>query len=457
MKEKQQVIDNDARFRKLIENSYEGIILIDKDLNTLYRSPSAERITGWNMINRTDSLFAIIHPEEVPKMKIIYREVMADPDLHRECCFRFKHFNGHYIWLDCIFTNMLSEPNIGAIVCNFRDVSDKKQAEELLQHTLLELLAYKYALDKSSIVGITDQKGIIKHVNDNFCKISQYSREELIGQDHRIVNSGYHSKAYIKNLWTTIANGKVWNGEFRNKAKDGSYYWVDATVVPFLDSKGKPYQYIAIRSDITELKKTVIALEQSQEKYSEIFHLSPLPMWVFDSHSLKFLDVNIAAIKHYGYSMAEFLSMTIRDIRPKEEVPVLKKALADFHKNQTTFRHGIFIHQKKNGETIKVEIQSNTIEYNGTSAEIVLANDMTEKLNYVKAIEDQNEQLHTISWMQSHVIRAPLTRLMGLIDLFKSDCNEKDLITDYMLVTANELDDVIKNITELSIVKKLEK
>jgi PAS domain S-box-containing protein len=456
MEEIQKVIDGDVRFRKLIENSYEGILLIDKNLNTLYRSPSAERITSWNMMNRTDSLFAIIHPEEVPQMQTVYQEVIANPDLHKECCFRFKHFDGHYIWLDCVFTNMLSEPNIGAIVCNFRDVTDKKQADAALQQALNELLAYKYALNESAIVGITDQKGIIQHVNDNFCKISQYSREELIGQDHRIINSGYHSKAYIKNLWTTIANGKVWNGEFRNKAKDGSYYWVDATVVPFIDDRGKPYQYIAIRSDITELKKTVIALERSQKKYSEIFHLNPLPMWVFDSRSLRFLDVNTAAIKHYGYSMDEFLSMTISDIRPKEEVPTLKKALADFYKNRTAFRHGIFVHQKKNGEKIKVEIQSSVIEYNGSSAEIVLANDITEKINYVKAIEDQNEQLHTISWMQSHVIRAPLTRLMGLIDLFKSGCDDQDLITDYMLVTANELDNVIKNITELSKIKKFD-
>ena len=135
-----------------------------------------------------------------------------------------------------------------------RDVTEKKVFEAELLKRLKEITDYKYAIDESSIVAITNQKGIITHVNTNFCKISKYSSEELLGQDHRIVNSGYHPKEYIKQLWTTIAKGKVWKGELKNKAKDGTPYWVDTTIVPFLNEDGKPYQYVAIRSDITERK-----------------------------------------------------------------------------------------------------------------------------------------------------------------------------------------------------------
>jgi PAS domain S-box-containing protein len=146
-----------------------------------------------------------------------------------------------------------------------RDITETSKVEERIKRlnedleaqlhkSQTEISDYKHALDESCIVAITDQKGVIKYVNDNFCKISKYSAQELLGQDHRIINSGYHSKEFIRNLWVTIANGKIWRGELKNRAKDGSFYWVDTTIVPFLNGKGKPYQYLAIRADITPKK-----------------------------------------------------------------------------------------------------------------------------------------------------------------------------------------------------------
>lgn len=143
-----------------------------------------------------------------------------------------------------------------------KQLDELRESLQLLQDISKELFDYKFALEASTIIAITDQKGIIIKVNSNFCKISKYSEEELIGQDHRIINSGYHTKEFIRELWVTITNGKIWKGELRNKAKDGNFYWVDTTIIPFLNKAGKPYQYLSIRSDITARKKAEDNLTQ---------------------------------------------------------------------------------------------------------------------------------------------------------------------------------------------------
>jgi PAS domain S-box-containing protein len=132
---------------------------------------------------------------------------------------------------------------------------EQKRIRDFEASFLIEARMIEKAINEHSIIAITDQYGKIIYVNEKFCSVSKYSAEELIDQDHRVINSGYHSNEFFRNLWSTIKEGKVWRGEIRNRAKDGAYYWVDTTIVPLLDNTGTPYKYVAMRTEVTEHKK----------------------------------------------------------------------------------------------------------------------------------------------------------------------------------------------------------
>ena len=145
------------------------------------------------------------------------------------------------------------------------------------QNDLIQQLSnHKYAIDEASIVATTNAKGVIIYVNDKFCKVSGYQRDELIGKTHAIVNSKFHEDEFFHYMWKTISNGNVWHGEIRNRKKDGSYYWVDTTIVPFRGPSGSIVEFLSIRHEITALKEAQQVITEQQARLAVASKFSAL-------------------------------------------------------------------------------------------------------------------------------------------------------------------------------------
>jgi PAS domain S-box-containing protein len=244
-----------------------AVMIVDTDGYVMNWGGGAQQVHGYTEIEIIGKHVSVFYTDEDIRTGEPQKHLERTKELGRlEYEGRRVRKDGSTYWANIVLTSLKNDSGeligYGKVIhdlSNQIETEEKikdlnKELETRLHQSQSEISDYKHALDESAIVAITDQKGIIKHVNDNFCKISKYSKEELLGQDHRIINSGYHSKEFIRNIWVTIANGKIWRGELRNKAKDGTIYWVDTTIVPFLNQQGKPYQYLAIRSDITQRK-----------------------------------------------------------------------------------------------------------------------------------------------------------------------------------------------------------
>jgi PAS domain S-box-containing protein len=281
--------ESELRFRTVYERSPVGICLVDSRRGRyLQVNPKFCEIAGRSEeeLLRSD-VESITHPDDIGESREFLRQLAEEKLASFELEKRYLQPDGSVRWVRVLVVPMWSKGETRrwhmALV---KDITEQKRADQALKESLAksdaalkEVADIKFALDQHAIVAVTDLQGTITYVNEKFTAINGYSKEEAIGQNYRIMNSGYHPKEFFQQMYETIGNSRVWCGDIRNRAKDGSIFWVNATIVPLLDSQGKPRKYITIRTDITERKRTEEALRLSEERFRVALKNSPITVF----------------------------------------------------------------------------------------------------------------------------------------------------------------------------------
>jgi PAS domain S-box-containing protein len=424
------------------------------------------------------------HPKEF--FQQMYHTIASGKVWHGEIKNQAK--DGSIYWVDTTIVPFMSaEGKPSQYVAIRADITSRKRGEEALKESLAtsdralrEVSDQKFALDQHAIVAVTDVQGTITYVNDKFCAISQYTKDELIGQNHRILNSGHHPKEFFQQMYHTIASGKVWHGEIKNQAKDGSIYWVDTTIVPFMSAEGKPSQYVAIRADITSRKRGEEALKESLATSDRALRELSDQKFALDQHAIvavtdvqgtityvndKFCDIS-------KYPKAELIGQNHRILNsghhPKEFFQLMYGMIASgkvwhgeiknrakdgtiywvdttivpFMSSEGKPRQYVAIraditNRKRADEEIQhlhnemerrnKELEAQTVELQKARNELeVRVNERTEELAGAnQVLERSNIELQQFAYIASHDLQSPLRSISGFVQLLKSEYEGK--------------------------------
>jgi PAS domain S-box-containing protein len=438
--------ESEERYRMILEGVEDyGIYMLDPTGHIASWNAGAERIKGYTAAEILGRHYSILFtPDDIERHKPEQALQIAAADGHfaEECWRRRK--DGSLFWASTTITALRDESgSLRGFTKVTRDITERKRAEEELRKLVKDLSDVKFALDRSAILAVTDARGTITHINDKFCQISKYSREELIGQTHRLVNSGYHPKEFFQDLWSTITQGKVWHGEIRNKAKDGTYYWVDTTIVPFLDDEGKPFQYLAIRFDISDRKRVEDAFQESYNLLQTVIEGTHDAVFVKDLQG-RYLMLNSTTARIIGRSVDEIIG--------KDDTEFFSPDVATFLKEvdraiMTTGVSRVLEESAPQAGTMRIFLSTKD-PYRDSQGNIIgmigVARDITERKQAEEALRRFTQRLEALQAIDRAILRAEsspelahaaLLRLrrvvpyeQAVVVLFKFETSEAELL-----------------------------
>jgi PAS domain S-box-containing protein len=473
----QQLLQSELRFKNLVQNITDIIMMVDEEGNIQYVSPSVTVVLGYAEDELGQkSLLGLIHAVDC-SMVTNWLAPGYKPTQQgsiNEC--RMLHKNGSYRFVEVNSNSQLQNPAVGGIILTIRDVTARRTREEEKNRLLDELskkneesIVYEKALKESeekyrylfennpAPIFIWDFETLqMIDCNEETLLKYGYTREEFLQLNIKQIRPAEDIPLIEKATQTPETYGAIHNQVWRHKKKNGDIMINEVNAHLFMYNNR--LASIVHINDITEKFRAQQEIKASEERYKMLFYKSPLPKWIYDTNTLVIVDVNETAQQLYGYTRNEFLRMRVTSFTAPQEGPAFVNMQQNITRDDTVHLFGTFTHVQKSTALIKVELYGYKFSYAGRDCMLLAGNDVTDRLAYITSIETQNEKLKEIAWMESHIIRLPLSRMMGLINLIQDDAiaePEKKELLAHVLTSAYELDDIIMRISNKTFQAKI--
>jgi PAS domain S-box-containing protein len=448
---RKKIEESILRYSSLIEQASDAICFMDASMKIIEVNQYACEKLGYSRAEILQLSIADFFLEEDLKTNPLKTDSLRGGKTIRGER-RIKRKDGTLIDVE-LSAKILKDENMLLFV---RDISEHKKAQQALIESEQK---YRQIVETAQEgIWLIDENQKTTFVNNKMCQILEYNQKEMMGKEiYSFMDQ--EGKQLAAKLMKKKKEGHSDQRHFKYISKSGKEIWANVAANPFIDETGGYKGSMAMVTDITEIKKAQQTLKENEKKYRYLFDNNPMPMWVIDLITFKFLDVNKMAILQYGYSREEFLSMTALDIRPDKDKDNFIKSSDSSEINATNFNRGIWNHQKKNGTTIPVEIIAHEIIYEGSPARFILSNDITDRRKAELNLEKQNKELLKTNaeldrfvYSVSHDLRSPLTSILGLLSFIEGESLEPDTLEHAEMIhkSINRLDEFIKNILSYS-------